>query len=198
MISKWFKVYFTVYFLIIIVMVGCVPYANTFVQLGREKYVSQVNPEDYKMVRGKRILFNSMEDKSTNTHNLGYFNPERTVAYHLYYGLPDQGMPQPVVSFFWYALKKGFEHAGIIIEESSAIYDAELTIIFRSITDREINFNVIFSRVGVLFYQKNYSVITPEVQTTDKSVLEQHAYSMIDNMVKVILDDPDFNKMFLK
>lgn len=67
MISKWFKVYFTAYVLIIMFMVGCVPYANTFVQLGREKYVSQINPEDYKMVRGKRILFDSIEDKSTKT-----------------------------------------------------------------------------------------------------------------------------------
>lgn len=107
-------------------------------------------------------------------------------------------MPQPVVSFFWYALKKGFEHAGIIIEDSSTVYDAQLTMIFRSVTDREINFDVIFSRMGQLIYEKNYSVKTPDGQITDKSILEQRAYSMIDSMVKIILDDPDFNKMFLK
>lgn len=198
MTSKGFKVYCIANVLIIIFMIGCAPTANTIVQLGREKYVSQINPEDYKMVRGKKILFSSIMDKSTNTVNLGYFNPERTVGYQLFYGLPDIGMPQPVVSFFWYALKKGFDHAGIIIEESSPIYDAELTMTFRSVTDREINFDVVFTRMGGLFYQKNYSVKTPDVRTTDKTVLERRAYGMIDSMVKTILDDPDFNKMFLK
>lgn len=198
MTSKTFKVYFLAYVLIIIFMVGCGPTANTIVQLGRDKYVSQINPEDYKTVRGKRVLFSSIIDKSTNTENLGYYNPERTVGYQLYYTLPDRGMAQPVVSFFWYALKKGFDHAGIIIEESSPIYDAQLTMIFRSLTDREINFDVIFTRMGSLFYEKNYTVMNPDVQTTDKSILELRAYSMIDSMVKTILDDPDFEKMFLK
>jgi hypothetical protein len=198
MIFQRIKVHFIACVLIVIFIVGCGPTANTIVQLGRQKYISHINPEDYKTVQGKRILFSSIIDKSTNTENLGYFNPERTVGYQLFYGLPDQGMPQPVVSFFWYALKKGFDHAGIIIEESSPIYDAELTMTFRSVTDREINFDVIFSRLGGLFYQKNYSVKNPNGQTTDKSVLEQRAYSMIDSMVKTILDDPDFKKMFLK
>jgi hypothetical protein len=192
------KVYLTIYTIIIISIVGCLPMADKNIQLGREKYVSQMSPENYKMVRGKRILFSSIEDKSGNTHNLRYFNPERTVVYQLSYKAPGEGMAQPVVSFFWYALKKGFDQAGIIIEESSPIYDAQLTMTFRSVTDREINFDVIFTRLGGLIYEKNYSVRTPNRQIADKSILEQRAYSMIDSMVKTILDDPDFNKMFLK
>ena len=105
-------------------------------------------------------------------------------------------MSQPVVSFFWYALKKGFDHAGIIIEESSPIYDAELIMTFRSVTDREIIFDVLFTQMGRKLYTKTYSVKSPNVPTEDVSVLEQNAYGMIDSMVKTILDDPDFKKIF--
>ena len=107
-------------------------------------------------------------------------------------------MPQPVVSFFWYALQKGFDHVGIIIEESAPFVDIELTMILRSVTDREINFDVFFTRMGRLIYEKNYLVKTPYVQTTNNFVLEQRAYGMIDSMIKTILEDPNFKKMFLK
>jgi hypothetical protein len=198
MTLKGSRFYFTAYVLIIIFMVGCATTANSIVQLSREKYVSQVNPKDYKMFRGRRILFSSIIDKSTNTSNLAYYNPERTIGYQLYYTLPLQGMPQPVVSFFWYALQKGFDHAGIIIEESAPFVDIELTMILRSVTDKEINFDVFFTRMGRLIYEKNYLVKTPYVQTTNNFVLEQRAYGMIDSMIKTILDDPNFKKMFLK
>jgi hypothetical protein len=195
---KWFKIYFIAYAIIITFIVGCGPIANQIVMLSRDNYVSKINPDDYKVFQGKRILFHSIIDKSTNTSNLAYYNPERTVGYGLYYKSPGDGWAQPVVSFFWYALKKGFDHAGIIMEESSPIYDAELTITFRSVTDREINFDVIFTKTGKLYYQKNYSVKSPDVQTINNAVLEERAYGMLDSMVKAILDDPDFKNMFFK
>lgn len=198
MTLKGFRFYSTAFVLIIIFMVGCASTSSSIVQLSREKYVSQVNPKDYRMYRGKRIVFSSIIDKSTNTSNLAYYNPDKTIGYQLYYTLPQQGMPQPVVSFFWYALQKGFDHAGIIIEESAPFVDIELTMVFRSVTDREINFDVIFTRASKLIYEKNYLVKTPSVQTTKNSVLEQRAYGMIDSMIKTILDDPNFKKMFLK
>jgi hypothetical protein len=193
---KWVKLYSIAYALIIIFIAGCGPMANQVVMLSRDNYVSKINPDDYKVFQGKRILFHTIIDKSTNTSNLAYYNPERTVGYGLYYKSPGDGWAQPVVSFFWYALKKGFDHVGIIMEESSPIYDAELTITFRSVTDREINFDVVFTKMGKLYYEKNYSVKNTEVGTTDNTALEKRAYGMLDSMVKTILDDPDFKKIF--
>lgn len=198
MASRKFVVNFIACALIVLFMIGCGPVVNTTVMLSRDKYVSQLNPEDYKFFAGKRILFNSIIDKSTNTSNLYYYNPEQTLGYSLYYKNPGQTMAQPVVSFFWYALQKGFDHAGIIIEESSPIYDAELTMTFLSVTDREIIFDVLFTKMGRIICQKNYSVKSPDVKTEDVSVLEQRAYGMIDSMVKAILDDPDFKKISKK
>lgn len=193
---KGIKVYFIAYFLIVFFIIGCGPVVNTTVMLGRDNYVSKIKPEDYKVLQGKRILFHSIIDQSTNTSNLAYYNPEKTIGYKLYYKAPGEGMSQPVVSFFWYALKKGFDHTGIIIEESSPIYDAELIMTFRSVTDREIIFDVLFTQMGRKLYTKTYSVKSPNIPTEDVSVLEQNAYDMIDSIVKTILDDPDFKKMF--
>ena len=194
--SRSFKVYFIAYVLIIFFVVGCGPVVTTTVTLNRDKYTSTLNAKDYEAVHGKRILFHSIIDKSTNTSNLSYYNPEKTIGYNLYYKSPDSSMAQPVVSFFWYALKKGFDHAGIVIEESSPIYDAELTMTLLSVTDREIKFAVLFTKMGRIIYNKDYSVKSSDVKTGDVSVLEQRAYGMIDSMVKAILDDPDFKKMF--
>lgn len=189
------RVSFIVCALLVIFIVGCAPMTNTIVTLGRDNYVPQLNPNDYKQFHDKQILFHSIKDQSANTSNLAFYNPERTVGYSLYYKRPNEGMAQPVVSFFWYALKKGFDHIGIIIEESSPIYDAEMNMTFRSVTDREIKFHVLFTKLGKKFYEKTYSVKTPDVRTDDAAVLEKQAYGMIDAMVKAIVDDPDFKRM---
>jgi len=198
MTSKGFKIYFIVYVMVVLFVVGCGPAVNTTVKLGRDNYVSKINAADYKVFQGKKILFHSILDKSTNTSNLSYYNPEKTIGYDLYYKSHGEGMAQPVVSFFWYALKKGFDHAGIVIEESSPIYDAELTMEFQSVTDREIIFDVYFTRMGKLIYKKTYSVKNLDAPTEDYSILEQRQYDMIDAIVKTILDDPDFKIMLGK
>jgi hypothetical protein len=88
------RVRFIAYLLIIIFMVGCSPSAvKTVVHLSRENYVSQINPDDYKEVRGKRILFHGVIDQSTNTSNFFYYDPAKTVGYQLYYAIPEKGMP---------------------------------------------------------------------------------------------------------
>jgi len=70
-----------------------------------------------------------------------------------------------------------------------------MTMTFHSITDREITFHVLFTKLGKKFYKKTYSVKAPDVRTDDAAVLEKHAYGMIDAMVKAIADDPDFKRM---
>ena len=86
---KGIKVYFLIaYFLIVFFIIGCGPVVNTTVMLGRDNYVSKIKPEDYKVLQGKRILFHSITDQSTNTTNLAYYNPEKTIGYKLYYKAP--------------------------------------------------------------------------------------------------------------
>lgn len=191
-----FKVHLIAYVLIIIFMAGCSPsVVKTVVPLSRENYVSQINPDDYKEIRGKRILFHGITDESTNTSNFFYYDPARTVGYQLYFSIPEKGMPQPLISFFWYALQKGFERAGLIIEDTSPTFDAELLMTIRSLTDREINFDVQLKGKTELIYEKKYVVTTPDLETTDKFFLEKRAYGMLDSIVKTVLDDPDFKKI---
>ncbi len=197
MTLRRFPIYFAACVLIAIFVLGCGPVVSTTVKIGRDNYMPKVKADDYKALHGKKILFHSILDKSANTSNLSYYNSEKTIGYDLYYRSPGEGMAQPVVSFFWYALKKGFDHAGIIILESSPVYDAELTMSFQSVTDREIMFDVLFTRGGKLIYTKTYSVNSSGVQTEDVSVLEQRQYDMLDAIVKTVLDDPDFSKMLL-
>ena len=112
-----------------LIICGCGPYATNIVDLNRDKYVCKINPAQFNNFQGKRILLSTIIDESKNTTNLGYYNPDKTIGYRLSYS--ESSVQQPVVSYFWYALKKGFECAGIRIF-SYGLYDAELSLIFKS------------------------------------------------------------------
>jgi hypothetical protein len=163
--------------------------------LNREKYDCKLNPDQFIQFKGKRILFASIDDKSTNTSNLAYYNPERTVGYQLFYS-STHAMPQPVVSYFWYALQKGFECAGVKIEEGGPVYDAELALTIRSLTDEEIKFQALLTKMGQLACNKDFVIRMPKVETNEQSALEQRAYRMLDSIVTTILSDPDIQKAF--
>jgi hypothetical protein len=190
-----YKVCFIVCSVLMLFIIGCGPMTSTTVTLARDKYIPQLNPDDYKHFHGKQIIFHSINDQSANTSNLAFYNPEKTIGYSLYYKQPNEGMAQPVVSFFWYALKKGFDHIGIIIADASPTFDAEMFMTFRSVTDREIKFHILFTKLGRKFYEKTYTVTASDVRTDDIAVLEKRAYGIIDAMVKTIADDPDFKRM---
>jgi hypothetical protein len=167
------------------------------VQLNREKYVCRNDPNQFSAFKGKRILLMNITDESKNTSNLAYYNPEKTVGYQLFYSSQHQ-MPQPVVSYFWYALQKGFECAGVRIEEHGRIYDAELLLVFRSLTDEEVRFQAFLVRKAVSVLDKEYVVAMPKVQLVNKKALEDRAYRMLDAMVATILNDPDFKIAFFE
>jgi hypothetical protein len=181
--------------LTVLMMAGCGPFTDTVVQLNREKYVCQIDPNQFSAFQGKRLLLMNITDQSRNTSNLAYYNPEKTVGYQLFYSSQHQ-MPQPVVSYFWYALQKGFECAGVRIEEHGRIYDAELSLVFRSLTDEEIRFQAFLVRKAVPVFEKEYVVTMPKVQPGNKKALEDRAYRMLDAMVVDMLSDPDFKKAF--
>jgi hypothetical protein len=177
-----------------LIICGCGPYATNIVDLNRDKYVCKINPAQFNNFQGKRFLLSTIIDESKNTTNLGYYNPDKTIGYRLSYS--ESSVQQPVVSYFWYALKKGFECAGIRIF-SYGLYDAELSFIFKSLTDEEIKFTMIVTKIGKLIYQHDYVIKMPEAQSKDHAVLEQRAYGMLDSIVRTILDDPDFQKAFM-
>lgn len=183
--------------LTVLAMTGCAPYARMVVPLNREKYVCKNDPAKFTLFQGKRILLTTIRDESKNTSNLAYYNPEGTVGYQLFYSSRHE-VQQPVVSYFWYALKKGFECVGVRIEEYATIFDAELSLIFLSLTDEEIQFRTLLTRKGVLTLQKEYAVTMPRVATVDKDLLEERAYRMLDAIVATILNDPDFQKAFFE
>jgi hypothetical protein len=181
----------------VLVMTGCGPYTSTVVQLNREKYLCRNDPNQFSPYQGKRILLSTITDESKNTSNLAYYNPERTVGYQLFYSSQHQ-MPQPVVSYFWYALQKGFECGGVRIEEHGRIYDAELSLALKSLTDEEIRFQASLTRKTALVLEKEYVVTMPKVQAIETKVLEDRAYRMLDAIVARILNDQDFQKAFFE
>lgn len=190
--QKWF-VCFVASILLCMILIGCAPSASTIVSLSRERYSPNINHENYTNYKDKVILLASIIDKS-GTPNLAYYSPDRTVGYQLFY-TSSSTINQPVVSFFWYALQKGFERAGIVITPGDPIYDAEITLILRSVSDREIVFDVLCTKMGKRLYKRTYSVKSNGAPTNDVAVLEKRAYEMIDGMVLSILEDPDFKKI---
>lgn len=180
-----------------LMMSGCAPYARTVVPLYRDSYICRNDPGQFRMFQGRRILLTTIRDESKNTSNLAYYSPEGTVGYQLYYS-SEHSIQQPVVSYFWYALKKGFECVGVRIEEHGPTYDAELSLTFLSLTDEEVQFRALLMRNGVLTLQKEYSVTMPKLPGTDKGLLEDRAYRMLDAIVDTILGDPGFQKAFFE
>ena len=180
------------------VLIGCGgPLVSTMVDLSRERYVCKIDPSKFSAYQGKRILLSTIVDESKNTSNLHYYNPQQTISYNLFYS--SKSMQQPVVSYYWYALQKAFVCAGIRIRENgpSYDYDAELSLVFKSLTDEEIQFDAELIKKRSLFSSKRYVVRMPKVETNRVDILEQRAYGMLDSIVATILNDPDFNKALL-
>jgi hypothetical protein len=183
--------------LTVLMMTGCAPYARTVVPLNRDSYICRNDPGQFSRYQGKIILLTTIRDESKNTSNLAYYSPEGTVGYQLFYS-SEHSIQQPVPSYFWYALKKGFECVGVRIEEHGTVYDAELSLTFLSLTDEEIQFRALLTRKGVLTLQKEYTVTMPKLPTVDKGLLEDRAYRMLDDIVATILTDPGFHKAFFE
>lgn len=177
------------------VMIGCGPVPATLVNLNRERYVCKIDPSKFSQYQGKRILLSTIIDESKNTSNLYFYNPEQTIGYQLYYS--SRSMQQPVVSYFWYALQKAFECGGIRIEERGPIYDAELSLVFKSLLEMK-KYNSLLTKKGSLLYSKRYEIRMPEVGTRNVDILEQRAYGMLDSIVTTILSDPDFQNAIAK
>jgi hypothetical protein len=177
-------------------IIGCGgPLVSTMVDLNRERYICKIDQSQFREYRGKRIFLTGLVDESKNTSNFHYYNPKQTIVYNLFYS--STSMPQPVVSYYWYALQKAFECVGIKVDNGESYSDAELSLTFKSLTDEEIQFDAGLIKNKRLSYSKIYVVKMPIVETNKVAVLEQRAYGMLDSIVTTILNDPDFNKALL-
>ena len=193
---KIIMIIFIIYlFVISAFLCGCTPVTvDNVIDLNRERYVSKIDPLKFEQYHGKRILLSSIQDQSDN-NNFYYYNPQRTIGYKLNYS--DSSMQQPIASYYWYALKKAFQSAGIKVVEHSPYYDAELTLILHSLTDEEIQFEIDLIKSDKLTYNKYYVVRLPTVESSNAEMLEKRAYAMLDSIVTTILNDPDFQKALL-
>ena len=179
------------------VLMGCGPASSVVkvVELNRDRYECKIDPSQFKQYHGKNFLLASIEDESDNTENLYYYNPQKTIGYRLYYS--SSSVRQPVVSYYWYALQKGFECAGLKVEEY--IHDdQEVALTFNSLTDEEILFDLALMKNGRQSYATSYTIKMPAVDANNADVLEQRAYGMLDMIVTTILKDPHFETAFLK
>ena len=177
-------------------IVSCGPVVSQTVELNRERYVCKIDPTKYQTIKQKTILLSSIADESKNTTNFTYYNPGKTINYDLNYS--STSMSQPLASYFWYALQKGFECAGIKIEEGGPVYDGALTITIMSLTDQEIKFRIIMSAKGNALYGNDYTIVTATTASTDPKILEDRAYRMLDSMVDKILGDSGIQKLLVE
>lgn len=92
------------------------------VQLSRDQYNPLVQTSKLSEYKGRTIIFDSIDIDAKDVENMYYLNQEQTVGYTLFY--KTSGMPQPVVSFFWYALQKKFSSIGIDVKEGGPIKNA--------------------------------------------------------------------------
>jgi hypothetical protein len=164
------------------------------VPVSRDKYYPALQPAKYSEYKGQVIIFDSMEIVAPGVENFYYLNADKTVGYTLFY--KSDGIQQPVVSFFWYALQKSFEHVGILVKDGIIKNANQLHIKILWLSDQKAIFNVSLLRNGYLLYQKDIGVFKPFPSTKDVAELQKRSFEYIDSIAETILNDPDFKREF--
>lgn len=165
------------------------------VRVSRDQYQPLLESSKFAEYRGQIIFFDSIDIAAPDVTNFYYLNEDKTVGYTLFY--TSDGIQQPVVSFFWYALQKVFENIGIDVRERGPIKNAaQLNLKIIALTDQEAKFIVSLSRNGLLLMQKEIIASKKFPPTKDDSELKKRAYEFIDLIAETILSDPDFKREF--
>ena len=165
------------------------------VRVSRDQYQPLLESSKFAEYRGQIIIFDSIDIDARDVTNFYYLNDDKTVGYTLFY--TSDGIQQPVVSFFWYALQKSFINVGIDIREGGLIKNAaRLNLKITALTDQEAKFTVSLLRNGLLLMQKEIVVSKKFSPTKDDSELKKRAYEFIDLIAETILSDPDFKREF--
>jgi len=119
----------------------------------------------------------------------------KTIGYTLFY--KSDGIQQPVVSFFWYAMQKVFQDVGIDVREELVIKNVpKLDLKIMSLTDQDAKFILTLSRNGILLVLKEINVSQKLPPTKDIPELKKRSYMFIDRIAEAILSDPDFKREF--
>jgi hypothetical protein len=171
------------------------PPTGIIVKVNRENYQPRIKPSVYDEYKGRIMLFDSIDIEAPNVENLYYLSEDKTIGYTLLYTA--ERMPQPVVSFFWYALQKAFTDIGINVKEDLLIKNApqiHLNILY--LTDQNAKFKLSLLRNKHLLMQKEISVSNKFPPTKNISELEKRSYEFIDLIAEAILSDPDFKREF--
>lgn len=166
------------------------------VPVSRDQYQPLLESSKYAEYKGQTIIFDSIDiGEIRDVTNFYYLSEDKTVGYTLFY--TSDGIQQPVVSFFWYALQKAFLNIGIDVKERGLIKNAaQLNFKIMSLTDQEAKFIVSLSRNGYLILQKEIIVSKKFPPTKDESELKKRAYEFIDCIAETILSDSDFKREF--
>ncbi len=165
------------------------------VPVSRDQYQPLLEPSKFAEYRGQIIIFDSIDIDARDVTNFYYLNDDKTVGYTLFY--TSDGIQQPVVSFFWYALQKSFINIGIDIKEGGIIKNAaRLNLKIIALTDQEAKFILSLLRNGLLLMQKEIIVSKKFPPTKEIPELKKRAYEFIDLIAETILSDPDFKREF--
>lgn len=186
------------FILITFLLLSCVyppPEGVLNVPVSRDKYTPLLKSSSFPEYNGQTIIFDSIEIEAPDVNNFFYLNEEKTIGYTLFY--TSNGIQQPVVSFFWYALQKSFESIGIIVKDSGLIKNAaRLNLKIMALTDQKAVLKVTLLRNGYLIMQKDITVFKKFTPTKDVPELTKYTFEFIDLMAGTILSDPDFKREF--
>lgn len=188
---------FVLFLAIISLLVSCSfppPAGVLNVPVSRDKYYPALQPAKYSEYKGQVVIFDSLEIAAPGVENFYYLNADKTVGYTLFY--TSEGIQQPVVSFFWYALQKSFEHVGIVVKDGIIKNANQLHIKILWLSDQKAIFNVSLLRNGYLLYQKDIGVFKPFPASKDIAELQKRSFEYIDSIAGTILNDPDFKREF--
>lgn len=187
-----------IFILLTLILFSCAfppPMGTINVPVSRDLYQPGLDPSRYSEYRGQIIIFDSIDIEAPDVTNFYYLNEDKTVGYTLFY--TSDGMQQPVVSFFWYALQKVFINIGIDVKEGGLIKNtSQLNLKIISLTDQDAKFKVSLLRNGFLLMQKEIIVSKKFPPTKDASELKKRSYEFIDHIAETILSDPDFKREF--
>lgn len=186
------------FILITFLLLSCMfppPQGVINVPVSRDKYMPLLQPSSFAEYKGQTIIFDSVEIEAPGVDNFYYLNEDKTVGYTLFY--TSNGIQQPVVSFFWYALQKSFESVGIVVKDSGLIKNAaRLNLKITALTDQRAAFKVSLLRNGYLIVQKDITVAKKFTPTKEVPELTKNAFDFIDLIAGSILSDPDFKREF--
>ena len=182
--------------LFIFLTLSCAPMGVITVQVSRDHYKPQLEQSKYTEYKGQWLSFDSIDvSEDPNITNFYYLSSDKTIGYTLYYTL--DSMPQPVVSFFWYALQKAFEDVGIVVKVEAPLKNIpQLNLKILTLTDQEAKFRVRLLRNSVLLLEKEIIAEQKYPPTKDIPELEKRQYIFIDSMANAMLTDPDFKREF--